>query len=90
MGLDTTIAWTDHTFNLAWGCTKVSPGCANCYAEGIATSKEWDVWGPGKTLRTFGPAYWQEPEKWNALAAKERRRHRVFCSSMTDWALDHR
>jgi protein gp37 len=89
MGLDTKIAWTDHTFNLAWGCTKISPGCTNCYAEDLARSKGNDVWGPGKKLRTFGESYWHEPTKWNRLAANEERRHRVFCSSMTDWALDH-
>lgn len=27
------IEWTDATWNPATGCTKVSPGCANCYAE---------------------------------------------------------
>lgn len=31
MGKDTSIAWTDSTLNLAWGCTKVSAGCENCY-----------------------------------------------------------
>lgn len=28
----TAIAWTDSTFNPWWGCTKVAPGCDNCYA----------------------------------------------------------
>ena len=27
----TSIAWTNSTINLAWGCTKVSSGCKNCY-----------------------------------------------------------
>jgi protein gp37 len=27
------IAWTDSTLNAWIGCTKVSPGCANCYAD---------------------------------------------------------
>ena len=26
------IEWTDHTFNPWIGCTKISPGCRNCYA----------------------------------------------------------
>lgn len=30
------IEWTDATWNPITGCTKVSAGCANCYAEGIA------------------------------------------------------
>lgn len=29
----TTIEWTDTTWNPVTGCTKISPGCANCYAE---------------------------------------------------------
>lgn len=31
MGKDTSIGWTDSTFNFAMGCKMVSPGCANCY-----------------------------------------------------------
>ncbi|MBV8315968.1 MAG: DUF5131 family protein, partial [Planctomycetaceae bacterium] len=31
----TTIEWTDETWNPVRGCTKVSPGCAHCYAETI-------------------------------------------------------
>jgi protein gp37 len=29
------IEWTEHTWNPTTGCTKVSPGCKNCYAEGM-------------------------------------------------------
>lgn len=36
MGANTGIAWCRHTFNPWWGCTKVSEGCRNCYAEGIS------------------------------------------------------
>jgi protein gp37 len=32
----TTIAWTERTWNPVTGCTKVSPGCDNCYAERFA------------------------------------------------------
>ena len=31
MGKDTNIAWTKSTLNLAWGCTKVTRECTNCY-----------------------------------------------------------
>jgi protein gp37 len=31
-----TIEWTDSTWNPVTGCTKVSPGCKNCYAERMA------------------------------------------------------
>ncbi len=30
------IEWTEHTWNPMTGCTKVSPGCKNCYAEVMA------------------------------------------------------
>jgi len=33
MSGNTQIQWTDRTWNVASGCTKVSPGCANCYIE---------------------------------------------------------
>jgi protein gp37 len=33
MGVDTKIEWCHHTANSWWGCTKVSDGCKNCYAE---------------------------------------------------------
>ena len=36
MSAETNIEWTDHTWSPWRGCTKVSPGCANCYAEGLA------------------------------------------------------
>lgn len=31
-----TIEWTEATWNPTTGCTKVSPGCKNCYAEKLA------------------------------------------------------
>ena len=89
MSAKTGIQWTDHTFNIAWGCTKVSPGCANCYAETLAKRYGFDVWGPGKDRRLFGEKHWNEPRKWNRAAEKEGRRHRVFCSSMADVFEDH-
>lgn len=29
----TTIEWTDATWNPVTGCTRVSPGCTNCYVD---------------------------------------------------------
>lgn len=36
MSLSSTIEWTDSTWNPITGCTKVSAGCDNCYAERLA------------------------------------------------------
>lgn len=30
------IEWTEATWNPTVGCTKISPGCKNCYAEAMA------------------------------------------------------
>lgn len=69
MGEATGIAWTTHTFNPVWGCTKVSAGCTNCYAETWAKRWGFDVWGNGKERRTFSDKHWNEPLQWEAAAA---------------------
>lgn len=84
MGETTAIAWTDHTFNPWWGCTRVSPGCEHCYAETFAKRTGNDVWGKNADRRFFGDKHWSEPVKWNAKAKAEGRRRRVFCASMAD------
>lgn len=91
MAADSNIAWTHHTFNPVWGCLKVSPGCANCYADTLASRYGHDVWGPVATTprRTFGDKHWREPVKWNADAERSSERQRVFCGSMCDVFEDH-
>lgn len=85
----TLIAWTDHTFNIAWGCTKISPGCAHCYADTLSRRFGWDVWGPQAARRTFAEKHWKHPLHWNEAASKAGIRRRVFCSSMCDVFEDH-
>ena len=36
MANNTKIEWTQSTWNPITGCTKISPGCENCYAERMA------------------------------------------------------
>jgi protein gp37 len=36
MGENSQIEWTESTWNPVTGCTKISPGCAHCYAERMA------------------------------------------------------
>lgn len=90
MGQNSSIEWTDHTFNPWWGCTKVSPGCKHCYAETLSNRYGNDVWGPRKVRRTFGEKHWHEPLKWHRFAVEHKRRMRVFCASMADVFEDNR
>lgn len=84
MGEVTGISWCDHTFNPWWGCTRVSPGCVNCYAETFDRRTGGDHWGPGKPRREFGDKHWREPLKWDAQHRKEGTIGKVFCASMAD------
>lgn len=86
---NTDIEWCDHTFNAWEGCTKIGPGCDNCYAEArnsrFHTGKNW---GPGAPRLTRSDAYWATPLKWERnhkqFFAIHKRRQRVFCSSLAD------
>lgn len=85
MGEVTGIAWTDHTMNPWWGCTRVSPGCDRCYAEQLATvRRKLQVWGAQADRKAMSEAYWREPLKWNRKAQEAGVRRRVFCASMAD------
>lgn len=83
MGKETAIAWTDHTFNPVWGCTKIGPGCDFCYADVWAQRTGHNIWGTG-TFREFTDKHWNQPLNWNAAAQKAGVRKRVFCASMAD------
>lgn len=71
MGTTTKIQWCDHTFNPWRGCTKVSPGCAHCYADTQAkrNPRTLGIWGPTGTRVVASEATWKEPLKWNRQAA---------------------
>lgn len=45
------IEWCDATVNFWWGCSKVSPGCDNCYAEAWNAFRGTGEWGPGAPRR---------------------------------------
>ncbi len=98
------IEWTDHTFNPWIGCTKVSPGCANCYAETLMDTRYRRVkWGKGNPRSRTSESYWKLPLKWNKEAEEKiedalhdfaedgyvaSARPRVFCASLADWLDD--
>ena len=85
MGKNSAIEWTHHTFNPWIGCTKVSAGCANCYAERDMDHRLHRVqWGPAGTRSLTSPDYWKQPLRWNREAQAAGERRRVFCASLAD------
>ena len=73
-----TIEWTDATWNPVTGCTKISPGCAYCYAEGITLRfKRGGPYLPGKTTINLHYDRLDSPGKWKAP-------RRIFVNSMSD------
>ena len=90
------IEWTTHTFNPWIGCTKVSPGCALCYAETLMDHRMGRAkWGPGNPRSRTSSHLWNEPLKWNkealvseVLHPETHERPRVFCASLSDWLDD--
>ena len=73
------IEWTDATWNVVTGCTKVSPGCDNCYAETFA--ERWR--GTAGHHFENGFDITLRPERL-ALPLRWRKPRRVFVNSMSD------
>jgi protein gp37 len=85
MSENTSIEWTDATWNPIRGCSRVSEGCRNCYAErvasrfsgegmpyeGLAKNGKWT----GKTRVVL--EHLDDPSRW-------RRPRRIFVNSMSD------
>ena len=74
MAENSNIEWCHHTFNPWRGCTKVSAGCAHCYAETNShrNPKLFGEWGPGKPRSLASEAMWKEPLRWNDRACRQR------------------
>ena len=84
MAENSKIEWTHHTFNPWIGCTKVGPGCDNCYAADLATVRLGVKWGAGEERRHTAASTWKQPRAWNRKAAAAGTRYRVFCASLAD------
>lgn len=79
-----------YTFNPWIGCTKISPACDNCYAEGWAKRSGLVKWGAHEDRRRTSAANWKNPLKWNREAAATGIRRKVFCASVADVFDNHR
>src|SRR5947208_7646227 len=74
-----TIEWTDATWNPVRGCTKISPGCKNCYAATFAERFRGVPGHPyeqGFDLRLV-PEKLDQPLRW-------KRSRQIFVNSMSD------
>ena len=79
MSDNSSIEWTDATWNPVTGCTKASPGCDNCYAEKMAKRLQGmrkPKYRNGFTV-TCHPAELKTPATW-------KKPKMVFVCSMSD------
>ncbi len=79
MSIDSTIEWTDATWNPVRGCTKISPGCKHCYAETFAErfrGVKGHPYEQGFDLRLV-PEKLAEPLRWKTPKM-------IFVNSMSD------
>ena len=73
------IEWTEMTWNPATGCTKISAGCTNCYAE--IMTRRLKAMGMEKYRNGFNLA-WHENEL--TVPYNWKKPHMVFVNSMSD------
>jgi protein gp37 len=79
MAIETAIEWTESTWNPVTGCTKISDGCLNCYAERMA--RRLRAMGQPRYRNgfrlTLHPDVLSEPYRWKTP-------RKVFVNSMSD------
>lgn len=84
MTTNSAISWTDHTFSPWWGCARISPGCARCYADTLASRWGNELWRRHGERRPVSDATWRNPVRWNREAEAAGKPALVFCASMAD------
>ena len=79
MGSRSSIEWTESTWNPITGCTKISPGCAHCYAETL--SRRLKAMGQPNYVNGFRLTLHEHvletPLRW-------KRPQTIFVNSMSD------
>jgi len=90
MANNSSIEWTESTWNPVVGCTVISPGCTNCYAMRMA--RRLEAMGQpkyaGTTRMSGGRPKWngtiRTDEKSLALPASWKTGRMIFVNSMSD------
>ena len=79
MAQSSSIEWTESTWNPVTGCTKISPGCKNCYAKRMA--ERLQLMGQKNYVNGFDltlqPQALELPLRW-------KKPQRIFVNSMSD------
>ena len=79
MATNSQIEWTEATWNPSTGCSKISPGCKNCYAERL--SQRLKLMGLAKYKKGFQyveqPSDVELPKSW-------KKPKMIFVNSMSD------
>jgi protein gp37 len=73
------IEWTESTWNPVTGCSKISPGCRNCYAERMA--RRLKAMGAVNYRNGFEPTW---HERTLDLPLEWRQPQTIFVNSMSD------
>jgi protein gp37 len=79
MAMNSSIEWTESKWNPVTGCTKISPGCKNCYAERMA--KRLQAMGQPNYINGFELAL---HEKVLELPLIWKKPQTIFVNSMSD------
>src|SRR3990167_6428835 len=82
MSTQSRIEWTEQTWNPTVGCTKISPGCKNCYAEVMA-----------RRLQAIGVRGYEHGFRLTLIPERlaeplERRKPTVYFVNSTAWGAD--
>ena len=80
MAKNTKIEWSDASWNPITGCSAISAGCQNCYAERMSKRLAGRFGYPAEPNNfdvTFHPDKLKDPLKW-------KKPQRVFVCSMSD------
>lgn len=79
MAIGSQIEWTEATWNPTTGCTKISPGCKNCYADRL--TKRLKAMGQRKYKKGF--EFVEHPSEIN-LPLSWKKPKKIFVNSMSD------